>query len=82
MVYDLWPQELARYQLVTPNAGSVVLETQAQYDKHGLKQDDKHGLKQVDSATTPMMPTVPFVPEPSTATLLLSGSALLFRRRR
>ena len=74
MVDDLWPQELARYQLVTPNAGSVVLETQAQYDKHGLKQ--------VDSATTPMMPTVPFVPEPSTATLLLSGSALLFRRRR
>ena len=45
MVDDLWPQELARYQLVTPNAGSVVLETQAQYDKHGLKQDDKHGLK-------------------------------------
>ena len=37
MVDDLWPQELARYQLVTPNAGSVVLETQAQYDKHGLK---------------------------------------------
>ena len=73
MVDDRWPQDLARYQLVTPNTEAVVLETKAQYDKHGLKQ--------VDSATTPMMPTVPFVAEPSTAALLLPGSALLFRRR-
>ena len=30
----------ARYQLVTPFSGAVVLETQAQYDEHGLTPAD------------------------------------------
>ncbi len=54
-------------QLVTPVSGAVVLETQEQYDRHGLKP--------VDPAT------VPVVPEPGTAALLLLGAGWLGSRR-
>ena len=54
-------------QLVTSVSGAVVLETQEQYDRHGLKP--------VDPAT------VPVVPEPGTATLLALGAAWLATRR-
>ena len=61
----------ARYQLVTPFSGAVVLETQAQYASAGLQ---------------PVPPeSVPTVPEPSAAILWLIGFALLvpvLRRRR
>lgn len=49
-------QLAARYQLVTPVSGAVVLETQAQYQRAGLSP--------VDPAT------VPTVPEPATWALL------------
>lgn len=52
----------ARYQLVTPVSGAVVLESQAQYERAGL---------QPVAATT-----VPSVPEPSTWIIALAG--LLF----
>ncbi len=53
----------ATYQLVTPVSGAVVLETQAQYDRHGL---------------TPVDPiTVPAIPEPGTWALLALGLAVL-----
>jgi len=57
------------YQLVTPVSGAVVLETQAQFAASGL---------------TPVpAETVPSVPEPSAAALLILGcAAILFRRRR
>jgi hypothetical protein len=65
-------QLAARYQLVTPVSGAVVLESQAQYDRAGLKP--------VEAAT------VPVVPEPQTWVLMLLGSAVfvpkLLRRRR
>ncbi len=54
-------------QLVTPVSGAVVLETQQQYDRHGLKP--------VDPAT------VPVVPEPGTVALLLIGAGWLGSRR-
>jgi hypothetical protein len=54
-------------QLVTPVSGAVVLETQAQYDRHGLNP--------VDPAT------VPIVPEPGSASLLLGGVLCLTLRR-
>ncbi|HEY5913884.1 MAG TPA: VIT domain-containing protein [Verrucomicrobiae bacterium] len=59
--------ELAsRYQLVTPVSGAVVLETKAQYERADLK---------------PVPPeSVPAVPEPSVAALLLVACALLGRR--
>jgi len=58
-----------RLQLVTPVSGAVVLERKEQYDRHGL---------------TPADPaTVPTIPEPGTALLvLLGGGALLLCRRR
>jgi hypothetical protein len=56
------------YQLVTPWSGAVVLETQAQYDRHGLQP--------VDAAT------VPAIPEPSPRALLLLGCLVLLLRRR
>ncbi|MBM3883045.1 MAG: PEP-CTERM sorting domain-containing protein [Verrucomicrobia bacterium] len=61
----------ARYQLVTPVSGAVVLETQAQYEATGLEP--------VDPAT------VPAIPEPSTWLLLalgLAGILARFRRTR
>ena len=54
-------------QLVTPVSGAVVLETQEQYDRHGLKP--------VDPAT------VPVVPEPGTVALLLMGAGWFGSRR-
>ncbi|MES2438482.1 MAG: VIT domain-containing protein [Verrucomicrobiota bacterium] len=62
----------ARYQLVTPFSGAVVLETQQQYEEHGLTPAD-------GSAT----PSVPNVPEPSTGLLiLLTTAAAMMRRKR
>ncbi|MBL9130407.1 MAG: PEP-CTERM sorting domain-containing protein [Verrucomicrobiaceae bacterium] len=63
----------AQHQLVTPYSGAVVLETQAQYDRAGLKP--------VDASTTPEIPAG--APEPSRVLLMLLGvAALLMRRRR
>ncbi len=62
----------ASYQLVTPLSGAVVLETQQQYDEHGLTPAD-------GDAT----PKIPGVPEPSTGLLfLLTTAAALMRRKR
>jgi hypothetical protein len=62
----------ANYQLVTPLSGAVVLETQAQYDAHGLTPGDP-------SAS----PQVPNIPEPATGLLiLLTLTAAALRRRR
>ncbi|RYD38254.1 MAG: PEP-CTERM sorting domain-containing protein [Verrucomicrobiaceae bacterium] len=62
----------AHYQLVTPVSGAVVLETQQQYDDHGLTPAD-------GSAT----PQIPSVPEPSTGLLvILTTSVALMRRKR
>lgn len=59
----------ARYQLVTPVSGAVVLETAEQFKRAGLEP--------VAEAT------VPTIPEPSTGLLLLlGGGALLLRKRR
>lgn len=61
-------QLAARYQLVTPVSGAVVLETKAQYQRAGLE---------------PVPPeSVPVVPEPSVGILLLLGLLLLAARRR
>ncbi len=62
----------ARYQLVTPFSGAVVLETQAQYDQYGLTPAD-------GDAT----PHIPNVPEPSTSLLvMLAAAAAPLRRKR
>jgi hypothetical protein len=61
----------ARYQMVTPLSGAVVLETQEQYDSHGLSPADA-------SAT----PQIPNVPEPSTGLLVVVTVALAVMRRR
>ena len=61
----------AKYQLVTPVSGAVVLETKEDYKRFGLKQVD------VDTA-----PSVPGIPEPSTALLVLIGSLMVWRRAR
>ncbi len=61
----------ARYQLVTPFSGAVVLETQQQYADHGLTPAD-------GDAT----PKVPSVPEPSTGLLILLTTATALMRRR
>ncbi len=62
----------ARYQMVTPFSGAVVLETQAQYDENGLTPAD-------GDAT----PKIPGVPEPSASLLLIiSVATALMRRRR
>jgi PEP-CTERM motif len=62
----------ARYQLVTPVSGAVVLETKAQFDAAGLEP--------VDAST------VPSIPEPETWALMLFALAILapviYRRRR
>ena len=61
----------ARYQLVTPVSGAVVLETREQYEEAGLR---------------PVEPgSVPTIPEPEIVLLLLVAGALLtfafFRHR-
>ncbi len=62
----------ARYQLVTPYSGAVVLETQQQYDDHGLTP--------ADGTATPSLPTVP---EPSSSLLVvLATAAAMLRRKR
>lgn len=58
----------ARYQLVTPVTGAVVLETAQQFADHQLSPAD------------PL--TVPSIPEPGVGTLLLAGLILLFWRSR
>lgn len=61
----------AAYQLVTPASGAVVLETQEQYDRHGLQPADPT--------------TVPAIPEPRTSSLLAFAAVLwllLWKRRR
>jgi hypothetical protein len=61
-------QLAARYQLVTPVSGAVVLETQAQYERAGLQ---------------PVPPeSVPMVPEPSASLLLLLGLMIMVARHR
>ena len=62
----------ALYQLVTPVSGAVVLETQAQYREFGLKQVDPNSV-----------PSIPSIPEPSSALLIMMGASLfLFRRQK
>ncbi len=61
----------ARYQLVTPWSGAVVLETKEQFRQHGLDQVDPKSV-----------PEIPVVPEPSTGALLIPSIWLLLRRRR
>ena len=62
----------ARYQMVTPFSGAVVLETRQQYDEHGLTPAD-------GDAT----PKIPSVPEPSSSLLvMLAAAASLLRRKR
>lgn len=60
----------ALYQLVTPVSGAVVLETQEQYDKHGLVP--------IGSETAPHVPSIP---EPQCFFLLMIGSFIIFVRR-
>ncbi|RYD37136.1 MAG: PEP-CTERM sorting domain-containing protein [Verrucomicrobiaceae bacterium] len=62
----------ARYQLVTPVSGAVVLETDDQYAEHGLTPTG-----------TDAAPQIPVVPEPSSGLLFLltTGLALFIRRR-
>jgi len=58
----------AKYQLVTPVSGAVVLERKEQYARFGLAQ--------VDETTTPS------IPEPSTGMLLIVAATMAWRRRR
>jgi hypothetical protein len=61
-----------KYQLVSYVSGAIVLETQEQYDRHGLKPVDANSA-----------PAVPNVPEPSSALLILLGAmAACLRRKR
>ncbi len=69
--HDYLAKLAAKYQLVTPVSGAVVLETAQDYKRFDLKQ--------VDGSTTP---SIPGVPEPSTALLTLLASLMLFRRKR
>lgn len=62
----------AKYQVVTPLTGAVVLERASDYAMHGLKQADPKTAQ-----------TVPTIPEPSsTMLLLLSLMGFGLRRRR
>jgi len=62
----------AKYQLVTPVSGAVVLETMEQFKQHGL-----------DPVDVSAAPSIPNIPEPSGAVLvLLAAIAGLLRRRR
>ena len=56
---------------MTPVSGAVVLESASDYKRFGLQQ--------VDGSTTP---SVPGLPEPSTALLSLLACLMLCRRRR
>jgi hypothetical protein len=58
----------ARYQLVTPVSGAVVLETQVQYQRAGLQPVAAE--------------SVPVIPEPSGGVLLLMGLLFLGARHR
>ncbi|MGJ8698019.1 MAG: VIT domain-containing protein [Verrucomicrobiaceae bacterium] len=69
--YDELAKLAARYQLVTPVSGAVVLETKAQYKRFGLEQ--------VDASATPK---IPGIPEPSTALLGLLGMLMVWKRQR
>lgn len=64
-------QLAAKYQIVTPVSGAVVLETQAQYDAAGLRPADPA--------------TVPSIPEPQTWAMLAVAAVVLgyavYRRR-
>lgn len=68
-------EELAKlagkYQLVTPASGAVVLESKKQFEQFGLDQ--------VDESTAP---SIPGVPEPSTAIFILFSMVGVWRRRR
>jgi hypothetical protein len=57
--------------MVTPFSGAVVLETQQQYDDHGLTPAD-------GDAT----PHIPSVPEPSSSLLVMLAAAALLKRKR
>jgi hypothetical protein len=62
----------AKYQLVTPVSGAVVLETMEQFKQHGL-----------DPVDVSAAPAIPNIPEPSGAVLVvLAAMAALLRRRR
>jgi hypothetical protein len=61
-------QLAARYQLVTPISGAVVLETQAQYERAGLQPAPSE--------------TVPIIPEPSAGLLVLLGLLFMVARTR
>ncbi|RYD32795.1 MAG: PEP-CTERM sorting domain-containing protein, partial [Verrucomicrobiaceae bacterium] len=61
----------AHYQLVTPVSGAVVLETQQQYDEHGLTPADGNAT-----------PQIPSVPEPSTGLLVIITTSLALMRRK
>ncbi len=58
----------ARYQLVTPVSGAVVLERASQYKRFGLTQADQN--------------STPSIPEPSTSLLVFFSLSLLWQRRR
>ncbi len=64
------PEIAAKYQLVTPVSGAVVLETLEQFRQHGLEPID------ADSA-----PSVPGLPEPSTWLMFLIGAMGALLRR-
>ncbi len=65
-------QIAAKYQLVTPVSGAVVLETMQQYKDHGLEP--------VDASAAP---SIPGVPEPSTWLLfVITAAGALMRRKR
>ena len=68
---DELAKKAAKYQLVTPVSGAVVLERAEQYQSFGLDQ--------VDLST---VPSVPGIPEPSISILLFVASGLVWRRRR
>jgi hypothetical protein len=69
---DARPELAARYQLVTPVSGAVVLETKQQYAQNGLTP--------VDATAAPHIPSVP---EPSTGILvILTVTTALLRRKR
>lgn len=67
---DTLVNKAALYQLVTPVSGAVVLETKAQYKEFGLEQADPNSV-----------PSVPTIPEPSSALLTFIGLSMLILRR-